>query len=389
MEISSNFEIQLNYRYMKKILLFSVCAVTSMTFAQNQTIITKNGGEMSSVVDNTPIPSNKAMWDVQFSTDVTSAAGSSGQAAVAFVNNEFWTSRWANDTLYRFSNTGALLETFTIAGLTGTRSITTDGTHLYMGCATMNIYKVDPVTKSLVSTIPSSAGVESRFLAYDATLDGGAGGFWTGNFGTDIVAVSMTGSMLSSIAAATHTLTGMYGATVDPSGPLGKVLWVFHQGGANNSQMTAIDLNTGLNSGVTRDVFTDIATTHSLTSGLAGGAFFTTAYNGGKSLVALVQGTPSNVIVVYDADLTNSLGENQSNQLSVYPVPATDKITVSMEEAATGIAQLVDLNGKAVQTQVLTGATSFEMEIAGVTPGVYQLIVSAEGTQLVKKVIVQ
>lgn len=377
---------------MKKFLLFSVCAVTTMTFAQNQATITKNGAEKSVFADNTPIPSTKALWDVQFSANATAASGSTGQAGVAFVNNEFWTSKWASDTLIRYSATGAFIEKFTIPGLTGTRSITSDGTNLYMGTAGTTIYQVDPITKTVTNTIPTSAGVNSRFLAYDASLNGGSGGFWTGDFSTDIVAVSMTGAFLSSIPSATHGLASMYGATVDPSGPVGPVLWVFHQQGANSTQMTGIILATGANSGVTRDVYTDVAATYSLTSGLAGGAFFTTAYNGSKSLIGLVQGTPSNVIVVYDADLSASLYENEVNSLSVYPVPATDKITVTFEDAmnSNATAQLVDLNGKVVSTQIVnSGSINFDMEVSGVTPGVYQLIVSGENTNLVKKVIIQ
>lgn len=381
---------------MKKVLLFASCISFITAQAQQSQVDIKdspqNQAEMSPTANSTPIPSDKAMWDIDLSFNATAEAGSSGQAGIAFINNEFWTSRWQNDTIYRFSASGTFIQAFTIPGVSGTRSMTTDGTNLYIGNASTTINVVNPGTQTVTTTITSSAPVNSRFLAYDASLDGGNGGFWTGDFSTDIVAIDMSGGVLSTIPSATHGLGSKYGAAVDPTFAGGAVLWVFHQEGANTTQMTALDLATGMSTGITRDVYADISGTYSLTSGLAGGAFFTTDFNGGSSLVCLAQGDPNNVVVVYDVGTNVSLGENKLNDLSVYPVPASEEVNISLEKtlAEGTVAQLFDMNGRVVLTQELaSGTQSFEMNVSDLAEGVYELTINANGTTLKKRVVVQ
>lgn len=263
-----------------------------------------NGAEHAPHTLNTPMPGAKALWDVQHSFDATTAAnGSMGLAGVAYVNNEIWASLWASDTIIRYSSTGTLIDKINIAGLSGTRSITTDGTSLYMGNNTNTITIVNPSTQVVTGTITSAASVTSRFLTYDPTLDGGNGGFWTGNFSTDIVSISMSGTVLSTIPAATHTLTGMYGAAYDGATLGGPYLWVYDQGGSNSSQLVALQLPAGTLTGLTHDVFTDIGPTLGVTSSLAGGAFFSSNYYPGQnSIMVISQGSPVNTFIAYDTD---------------------------------------------------------------------------------------
>ncbi len=283
-------------------LLFAGALITFGVQAQNL-----NGAEAAPHVANNSVSANKTLWDVQYSFDATTAANNTvGQAAVAYVNGEIWTSMWQYDTIIRYSSTGSFISKFVIAGLSGTRSITSDGTSLYLGNATNTITILNPSTQLITGTITSSAPVTSRFLTYDPTLDGGNGGFWTGNFNTDIVSISMSGTVLSTITAATHTLSGMYGAAYDGTTSGGPYLWVYHQGGTANCQITAIQLPTGTPTVYTHDVFSDISTLHGSTSGLAGGAFFSTNYFPGQNtLLVLTQGTPANIVTAYDTDVSN------------------------------------------------------------------------------------
>lgn len=299
---------------MKKVIFAAASLLSVGAFGQNlpvseQFVLNYGAAEAAPEMSNSPMNGAKVLWDIQFSADVTTASnGSNGQAAVAFFNNEIWTSKWASDTIIRFTNTGTLISKFVIAGLSGTRAITTDGVNLYMVNNTNTIYVVNPGTQTVSTTITSAAALTSRFLTYDPTLNSGAGGFWTGNFNTDIVAISMTGAVLSIIPASTHTLTGMYGAAVDNVTSGGPYLWVFHQGGTNSTQMTGVQLPGGTPTVYTRDVYTDVSVTYSLSSGLAGGAFFSSAFVPGQnSLMGLVQGTPNNVLVVYDTEITSAV----------------------------------------------------------------------------------
>jgi hypothetical protein len=256
---------------------------------------------------------SKALWDIQLLTDVTASSGSLGQAAVAFHNNEFWTSTWANDTLIRYSNTGALIQKFVITGLTGTRSITSDGTNLYMGKATNVISIVNPTTLTVTGTITAPAA--ARFLTYDATLNGGAGGFWLGNFSTDIISIDMSGTLLSTIPAATHGLTGMYGAAIDNTSLGGPYLWVHNQGGASQDQFTALQMPSGTPTVLGRDVLPDLSSL-GITSSLAGGAFVTNSLVSGQtSLIGLCQGTPTNAIIAYELSVPSSIIDVSANSL--------------------------------------------------------------------------
>src|SRR5690606_19843770 len=126
------------------ILTTLTIAISLGLSAQNKTDSYADKDPMLSEYNTTPGYA-KALWDIQFSHNVTAAAaGDVGMAASVFFNNEFWVSRWASDTIYRFDTLGALVSEFVISGLSGTRSFTTDGTYIYAGNNTNTIYRIDP-----------------------------------------------------------------------------------------------------------------------------------------------------------------------------------------------------------------------------------------------------
>lgn len=298
---------------MKRTLSFLVIAFlfTALSAQEINPLTISSDAEMApGLIQNAPLKGTNALWDIHFSFDASTAAGGDvGMAGVAFINNEYWTSRWASDTMYRFSSTGVMLEEFTITGLSGTRSITSDGTYLYIGNASNTIYRVDPSTKTLAPPhITSASANTSRFLTYDPTLDSGSGGFWTGDFNTDIDAISMSGAVLTTIPSATHTLTGMYGAAIDNVSTGGPYLWVFYQGGTNNSQLTALQLPAGTPTVYDHDVMPDIQSTYGLTSSICGGAFITDQIStGNTSIVCLAQSAPVNVVVALEINIGSSV----------------------------------------------------------------------------------
>jgi hypothetical protein len=164
---------------MKKIFItlgLSLCI--SYSFSQHAEAVIKQQ-DINTSTETKSNTNDKALWDVQFSFNATSAtSGDNGMAAIAYFNNEFWVSRWASDTIYRFSSAGVLISEFTISGLTGTRSFTTDGTYLYAGTASSTIYRINPSLQQLAPPhITSSSSVTARFCTYDATLNSGNGGF--------------------------------------------------------------------------------------------------------------------------------------------------------------------------------------------------------------------
>ncbi len=226
---------------------------------------------------------NKALWTVQLDANPTSIGVS--LAGVIWTGTEFWAAVWNANTIYTANASGASTGSFTIPGITGARSITTDGTDIYIGTAGTSIYRVNKTTKTLISTIATSVPA-CRYVAYDPTLNSNAGGFWTGSFGSNIVAVSMTGATLSTITAATHGRTGIYGMAYDPYSTGGPFLWAYDQGTtAGQNDLVQLTM-AGVPTGLTHDANSDLAA-----PGIAGGLFICNNFVSGKnSIVGISQG---------------------------------------------------------------------------------------------------
>lgn len=303
--------LRLNSGTIRSVSVLVLLALAS-TFVVAQTAETANSVEVNNtyaemapgtIVSNGPTATPEALWDVQQWFNATdTAAGDLGMAGCLYAFGEFWVSRWQSDTLYRFAQDGSLISEFTIPGVMNVRSFTTDGTWVYAGNAGATIYQINPTTLTLNATINSNFTGGIRHCTYDPTLDNNAGGFWVGNFGTDITPVNLGGTVLAgTIAAATHGLGGMYGSAYDGTSAGGPYLWVFHQGGQNNSEITRLQLPAGTPTLVTNDVMSDIGVLASLSSGLAGGLFITDSLVPGmRTLGGLIQGTPSNVVFAYE-----------------------------------------------------------------------------------------
>ena len=235
----------------------------------------------------------KDLWDLQFSLDVTVASGAPGNAGAECDGQYYYTTRWASNLIHKYDLTGALIEEFSIPGVTGLRDLAFDGTYMYGGAAANTVYQMDFVNKTLVSTIASPQPVRS--IAYDE----GQGGFWVANWATDIVLINMSGGTITSIPAATHGLAGIYGTAYDNWSAGGPFLWIFDQGaGAGMPQILyQADLNSITMTGFTHDVTADLPPN---TSAIAGGLFtIPNVYPGTVSLGGLIQGTPD-VLFMYE-----------------------------------------------------------------------------------------
>ena len=224
--------------------------------------------------------STDAMWDVLFAY---SSAGVS-QAGVESDGNYIYTSVWAaGGGFIKYTLSGTLVETFSIAGATSIRDLAFDGTYFYGSNASTTIYKMDFTNKVLAGTIPTSvAGI--RHIAYDATLNGGAGGFWCGGWAT-LYQVKMDGTTIQSVGS--FNLASTYGSAVDP---VNHKVWFFDQSGANSVQLIQFDATTLAFTGVTHDA----GTVAGFSAGIAGGLAFTDKVVTGKwVLMGLMQQAPT------------------------------------------------------------------------------------------------
>lgn len=280
---------------LKKLLTISVLFVLlfgNLSFSQSLRLQDISPNLVSEEV-KPGYPVTEALWDVQANYDATTVTGAAGNAAAFFIESlgEYWTSRWASNLLHRWTSSGTLIEQFSIAGVTGVRSLTSDGTFLYAGLNTTSIAIIDPVNKILVGTIPAPQSV--RYITYDPTANSGAGGFWIGNFSTNPQLISMTGSVLATLTYANLGTTSIYSAAFDNYSPGGPFLWFWGQGAGAGSPQIIVQVNptTGLPTGVQHDVLTDIGVGQ--TGAIAGGLFIAEGIASGfASIGGMLQGTP-------------------------------------------------------------------------------------------------
>ncbi|MCB0402955.1 MAG: T9SS type A sorting domain-containing protein [Flavobacteriales bacterium] len=310
--------------------------------------------------------SDKALWTVQLDADPTSIG--TGLAAVVWTGTEFWVAEWSSNVMYTANQFGASTGTFTITGLTGTRCFTTDGTNIYAGNNSSTIYVINPSTKAVTSTISTSV-TNIRWCAYDPTLNGNNGGFHVGTWGTAITQVSMTGTTLGSISAATHGLTGMYGMAYDPYSTGGPYLWAFDQGTSpNQADLVQLNAATGVPTGLVHDVTTDLTN-----PGIAGGVFICNNFVSGKnSIMGISQGGS-----LFSYELADPLpNDAQMDAVNMSQYAAAGNLTISGTIRNTGLNTITSVD---IVWDAGSGANSQTFPVNISANGTYNF---THGTQL-------
>lgn len=293
---------------------------------------------------NPTAPTTQAMWDIQFDYDLSVGSNiGGGLAGAIYTGNEFWVSQWNSDTLIRYDAAGNFLQKFTLPGVAQIRGMTWDGVNIYAGNASGTVYQIDVASQVPVGTITLPAGVTARFITYDASADAGNGGFWVGNFNTDITLVSRTGTALLTIGAATHGLTGMYGAAYDGVSVGGPYLWVFHQPGTpSQAVISQVDLATGMPTGVIRDAAADFG----LAGALAGGLFISTGIVAGQTTLGGVLQSGPDHLFGYELDFSpiqfdlNLQSFRPDNGYTIMPVTQIAPIMFDGEVVNQGLNSL-------------------------------------------------
>ncbi len=245
---------------MKKSLL-SLFLISMYVFALGQVPVVN--GEIS------PNPgvkqqSTKGAWNVQFNYTTVPADASAGCETDG---TNFYITKWNGDKIWKMNNTGAIVDSFSIPGVTGLRDLAYDGQYFYGGASANVIYKMDFTNKTLVGTI-ASPSVTVRNICYDPHADNGNGGFWVANWDTDITLVSRSGVVLSTISSSTHGQTSVYGSAYDTISPGGPYIWVINANQSVNTTITQLDVNTGMPTGLSHDLTTDVCNPGEIGGGL-------------------------------------------------------------------------------------------------------------------------
>ena len=274
------------------------------------------------------IPTVDAMWDLQYTIDIENPTGKGDLVGCYFFNNEFLFTAWAHNAIYRFDQVGNFLGVSFITDSSGAildsiRAVTSDGISLFMTDNSAQIYEINPSTDSIIGIIDGTlAGFPIRFATFDSTADGGTGGFWVGNYNTDIVLLDRSGGILNSVPASTHGLVGMYGAAVDNFSDGGPYLWVFHQGASGSAAViNQLKLPLGTQTGIERDVAAELG----VAIDAAGGLFISDEIIGGQLTLAGILQADNNLAFGYELDFDSldfdMRGVNLAVSTPYYQVP--------------------------------------------------------------------
>lgn len=378
----------------KSVLTFSVTCFSLIVFlvgslpAQELALSSTAERAPLNVAPSVPASSQRsqALWDILFNYDVSTPTGAAGYAGVCFVNNEYWVSKWASDTIAIFSSSGSFVRKVRVTGVTGIRSMTYDGSFIYAGTNTNVVRKITPnsVTPTLAASItfPAMTGsltalTTTRYVTYDPTANAGAGGFWAGNFDTDIKQVSMTGTSLNSITATSHGLGSIYGIAYDSYTAGGPYLWAADQNGtAAVADLYQISIATGLQTGVVHNILSDVGLAS--TGGLAGGLYLYVPQPGVLTLVGCLQGSP-NLVFGYDMNVFVGLNDPVADGkfLSVTPTAADSWINVKLDKQNNNEAtiQIMDMTGKVVFDKNSRGINNY-INVSNFSSGLYFVKVS-------------
>ena len=242
---------------------------------------------MITTINGTP---TRAAWDLLSSMEAPAA----GQQGIATDGNFIYTCSWqatptAGYTFIKYDLEGNMIDGFDIAGVTGCRDLTYDGTYFYVGTSSNTLYQLDLANQTLVSTINTEVSA-IRHCSYDPQNDG----FWVGNW-DDLYLVDRTGSIVVTAPAVSNA----YGSAYDGYSAGGPFLWLFTQASGNVGQCVFVQYDIAANA--LTNVTVDLSTIDSELSSeaLAGGAFATDALVGGKFvLMANAQQQPNHISIV-------------------------------------------------------------------------------------------
>ena len=229
----------------------------------------------------------RAAWDLLSTMNATSA----GQQGIATDGNYIYTCSWQTTptsgyTFVKYDLDGNMIEGFDIAGVSGCRDLTYDGTYFYVGASSSSLYQLDLANHTLVSTINTQVSA-IRHCSYDPENDG----FWVGNW-SDLYLIDRTGNIL---VTGPTTIESAYGSAYDNYTAGGPFLWLFTQAN-EGSVFVQYDI---ANNALTNTTV-DISTINSDVTGTAGGAFSTADLVPGKFVIMANSQQDPNIINVFD-----------------------------------------------------------------------------------------
>ena len=320
--------------------------------------------------------------DMEFSFPCTAFIGEYGVGIDD--DDEICVTQWMGDLFAKYDQSGNLLETFSIPGISGVRDITYDGQFFYGSPSDYYFYVFDIVTKQLIATVPTPMRI--RGITFDPEDEA----WWISeHWSSTFYKVDATGSILDSLIPTGITLDAISGIAFDYqhwySDPF---IWGFSQDStgaiiakydiASQSQLGSMIDVSGLASG-----------------GIAGGLSMNSmGPMSGNLLIGMIQ---NQLVFALDLDYANQLVRLEATDfiktLDVYPNPAGDilRVKLTMDGQANVKFRILDNSGKTIYDQLVNidKLKTLEFDINKLDAGFYFIqIDNPEGYSITKKFIV-
>jgi len=205
-----------------------------------------------------------------------------------------------------------------------------------------------------------------------------------------------------SVNMATKVISGVanYDASAQPGGSIGNYLFFL---GGNGVELT-LDEESWVTLGVSYDYTTGRVTwrgpgINGFVMGAAAGTdpdeVDIAATSGSTATVPNTAATTGlfDNIIISNTDVDSLLGLAATpaivaNQLSAYPNPANDVVTISNDNSiAMQSAQIVDINGRTIKTVNLNGVSQATINVSELTSGIYFMNITTERGKISKKII--
>jgi hypothetical protein len=96
----------------------------------------------------------------------------------------------------------------------------------------------------------------------------------------------------------------------------------------------------------------------------------------------------SSIVYNFTTGYTVNVEEEISNELGIYPNPASDKLMIDLASNAETLIRVFDASGRLVMQQESRGVGEQSLDVSSLPAGLYSVQVSAGGKQLQKRVVI-
>jgi hypothetical protein len=315
--------------------------------------------------------------DLEFSFPCTAFSGECGIDIDS--DDDIYVSQYSGGLFAKYDQSGNILDTFSISGVTGILDMTYDGSFFFGSTGDYGLYVLDLICSTLVHTVQMPFQV--RAITYDNTDDA----FWISEYWTSkLYKVDIMGNVLDSLIPTGLKLDLINGLAYNNQYYNNYYLWGFSED-STGAILVKYDIETQSQIGSIIDL-------SGLADGVAGGLFYHSM--GSMTGEAILGGIIQNQLVfALDLDYANQLVGLEVNDfiktLEIFPNPASNRlrITVDINDQVSLKFRIINVSGQTLHSELISidKSKTLEFNISKLTSGVYFVQFERENGYIVSK----